>query len=149
MYGSCDLATESAKYEPKSDFLMQVFDKDGSGTLSTDELREIMTEKGQMRLTHEEVDEMISEVDRCQNTSHFLSQPTATMEMTDTTALTMITIAAVLTMIIMAQKSFLPQRQGWEAELCRICPDLQLIRKYYNGFKDLQLIRKDYNGLKD
>lgn len=49
--------------------LMQVFDKDGSGTLSTEELREIMTEKGQMRLTHEEVDEMISEVDRCQNIS--------------------------------------------------------------------------------
>ena len=48
---------------------MQVFDKDGSGTLSTEELREIMTEKGQMRLTHEEVDEMISEVDRCQNIS--------------------------------------------------------------------------------
>ena len=50
--------------------LMQVFDKDGSGTLSTEELREIMTEKGQMRLTHEEVDEMISEVDRCQNNNN-------------------------------------------------------------------------------
>ena len=50
-------------------WLIQVFDKDGSGTLSTEELREIMTEKGQMRLTHEEVDEMISEVDRCQNIS--------------------------------------------------------------------------------
>jgi len=42
----------------------KVFDKDGSGTLSADELREIMTEKGKMRLTHQEVDEMISEVDR-------------------------------------------------------------------------------------
>ena len=52
---------------------MKVFDKDGSGTLSTDELREIMTEKGQMRLTHEEVDEMISEVDRCQNICNFLT----------------------------------------------------------------------------
>ena len=68
--------------------LMQVFDKDGSGTLSTEELREIMTEKGQMRLTHEEVDEMISEVDRCQNISysHF-------------------TIALALT-VIMTQKPF-------------------------------------------
>ena len=42
-----------------------MFDKDGSGTLSADELREIMTGKGKMRLTHQEVDEMISEVDRC------------------------------------------------------------------------------------
>ena len=52
--------------------MIQVFDKDGSGTLSTEELREIMTEKGQMRLTHEEVDEMISEVDRYQNICNFL-----------------------------------------------------------------------------
>ena len=45
--------------------MIQVFDKDGSGTLSTEELREIMTGKGKMRLTDEEVNEMISEVDRC------------------------------------------------------------------------------------
>ena len=45
--------------------MIQVFDKDGSGTLSTEELRSIMTGKGKMRLTDEEVDEMISEVDRC------------------------------------------------------------------------------------
>ena len=47
--------------------MIQVFDKDGSGTLSTEELREIMTGKGKMRLTDEEVNEMISEVDRCQH----------------------------------------------------------------------------------
>ena len=33
---------------------MQVFDKDGSGTLSTEELREIMTKKGKMRLSDDE-----------------------------------------------------------------------------------------------
>ena len=33
---------------------MQVFDKDGSGTLSTEELREIMTKKGKMRLSVDE-----------------------------------------------------------------------------------------------
>ena len=51
--------------ESKSIVALQVFDKDGSGTLSTDELREIMTGKGKMRLTDQEVDEMIGEVDRC------------------------------------------------------------------------------------
>ena len=35
---------------------MQVFDKDGSGTLSTEELREIMTKKGKMRLSDDEND---------------------------------------------------------------------------------------------
>ena len=34
--------------------MLQVFDKDGSGTLSTEELREIMTKKGKMRSNDEE-----------------------------------------------------------------------------------------------
>ena len=65
--------------ESKSIVGLQVFDKDGSGTLSTDELREIMTGKGKMRLTDQEVDEMIGEVDRCgQNV--FLTRKRETMD---------------------------------------------------------------------
>ena len=59
--------SQKTLYFERPEFSLQVFDKDGSGTLSAEELREIMTEKGRMRLTHQEVDEMIGEVDRCQN----------------------------------------------------------------------------------
>ena len=43
-------------------FLLQVFDKDGSGTISNAELRKIMTTYGET-LTDEEVDEMIKDAD--------------------------------------------------------------------------------------
>lgn len=43
-----------------------VFDKDGSGTISADELRQVMKSLGE-NLTNEEIDEMIREADKDQN----------------------------------------------------------------------------------
>jgi len=43
-----------------------VFDKDGSGTISADELRQVMKSLGE-NLTDEEIDEMIKEADKDQN----------------------------------------------------------------------------------
>ena len=40
-----------------------MFDKDGSGKVSSAELRHVLTNSGQMKLTDEEVDEMIENVD--------------------------------------------------------------------------------------
>ena len=41
-----------------------MFDRDGSGKVSSDELRQVLTKSGQMKLTDEEVDEMIEGVDQ-------------------------------------------------------------------------------------
>ena len=41
----------------------QLFDKDGSGKISPSELRFVLTGTGKMKLTDEEVDEIIAEVD--------------------------------------------------------------------------------------
>ena len=43
-----------------------VFDKDGSGTISADELRQVMKSLGE-NLTDEEIDEMIKEADKDKN----------------------------------------------------------------------------------
>lgn len=43
-----------------------VFDKDGSGTISADELRQVMKSLGE-NLTDEEIDEMIREADKDEN----------------------------------------------------------------------------------
>ena len=43
-----------------------VFDKDGSGTISADELRQVMKSLGE-NLTDEEIDEMIREADKDRN----------------------------------------------------------------------------------
>jgi hypothetical protein len=43
-----------------------VFDKDGSGTISADELRQVMKSLGE-NLTDEEIDEMIREADKDKN----------------------------------------------------------------------------------
>ena len=40
-----------------------MFDRDGSGKVSSAELRQVLTMSGQMKLTDEEVDEMIQGVD--------------------------------------------------------------------------------------
>jgi len=42
----------------------KVFDKDSNGFLTIDELRDIMTNKGKMKLSEAEVEEMIAEVDK-------------------------------------------------------------------------------------
>jgi len=42
----------------------KVFDKDSNGFLTADELRDIMTNKGKMKLSNDEVEEMIAEVDK-------------------------------------------------------------------------------------
>ena len=44
--------------------LLQMFDRDGSGKVSSTELRQVLTKSGQMKLTDEEVDEMIEGVDQ-------------------------------------------------------------------------------------
>lgn len=43
-----------------------VFDKDGSGTISSDELRQVMRSLGE-NLTEQEIDEMIREADKDKN----------------------------------------------------------------------------------
>lgn len=42
----------------------KVFDKDANGFLSKEEIKDIMTNKGKMRLSVDEVEEMIAEVDK-------------------------------------------------------------------------------------
>ncbi|KAL6406874.1 calmodulin [Ilyonectria robusta] len=42
---------------------MQVFDKDGSGTISRDEIRQVMLSLGE-RLTEEEINEMLKVADK-------------------------------------------------------------------------------------
>ena len=44
-------------------FSLSVFDKDGSGSLSADELRYVMTKMGDTKLTDADVDEMIRDAD--------------------------------------------------------------------------------------
>ena len=44
------------------DQLFRVFDKDGNGYISVDELRQVMTNLGE-KLTEDEVDEMVREAD--------------------------------------------------------------------------------------
>ena len=46
----------------------EVFDKDGSGTISADELRAVMKSLGE-NLTDQEIDEMIAEADKDRNGS--------------------------------------------------------------------------------
>merc|ERR1711874_5280 len=41
----------------------EMFDRDGSGKISSAELRHVLTKTGRMKLTEEEVTEMIAEVD--------------------------------------------------------------------------------------
>eukprot|EP00090_Calanus_glacialis_P009105 TRINITY_DN17453_c0_g1_i1.p1 TRINITY_DN17453_c0_g1~~TRINITY_DN17453_c0_g1_i1.p1 ORF type:complete len:193 (-),score=72.28 TRINITY_DN17453_c0_g1_i1:157-735(-) len=41
----------------------RMFDRDGSGKVSSTELRQVLTKSGQMKLTDEEVDEMVEGVD--------------------------------------------------------------------------------------
>jgi hypothetical protein len=52
-----------------------VFDKDGSGTISADELRQVMKSLGE-NLTDEEIDEMIREADKDRNGTIDCKSPT-------------------------------------------------------------------------
>jgi Ca2+-binding EF-hand superfamily protein len=52
-----------------------VFDKDGSGTISADELRQVMKSLGE-NLTDEEIDEMIREADKDRNGTIDCRSPT-------------------------------------------------------------------------
>merc|ERR1712241_603043 len=45
----------------------EMFDRDGSGKISSAELRHVLTKTGRMKLTEEEVTEMIAEVDEDQD----------------------------------------------------------------------------------
>ena len=44
-----------------------MFDRDGSGKVSSTELRQVLTKSGQMKLTDEEVDEMVEGVDEMED----------------------------------------------------------------------------------
>ena len=44
-----------------------MFDRDGSGKVSSTELRQVLTKSGQMKLTDEEVDEMVEGVDEVED----------------------------------------------------------------------------------
>ena len=48
-------------------FVLKMFDRDGSGKISSAELRHVLTKTGRMKLTEEEVTEMIAEVDEDQD----------------------------------------------------------------------------------
>lgn len=50
-------------FEKETREAFRVFDKDGSGTISTDELKQVMKSLGE-NLTDEEIDEMVREADR-------------------------------------------------------------------------------------
>ena len=52
--------TENFEKETREAF--KVFDKDGSGTISTDELRQVMKSLGE-NLTEDEIEEMVREAD--------------------------------------------------------------------------------------
>ena len=47
--------------------VLKMFDRDGSGKISSAELRHVLTKTGRMKLTEEEVTEMIAEVDEDQD----------------------------------------------------------------------------------
>ena len=47
--------------------VLKMFDRDGSGKISSAELRHVLTKAGRMKLTEEEVTEMIAEVDEDQD----------------------------------------------------------------------------------
>lgn len=51
---------ENAEEEMREAF--QIFDSDGNGTISSDELRQIMANLGE-KLTDEEIDDMVKEAD--------------------------------------------------------------------------------------
>jgi calmodulin len=59
------MARKMKAQDSKSEIIeaFKVFDKDGSGKISAEELRSIMTDLGE-KLTDEEVDEMIREADK-------------------------------------------------------------------------------------
>lgn len=59
------MARKMKAQDSKSEILeaFKVFDKDGSGKISADELRSIMTDLGE-KLTDNDVDEMIREADK-------------------------------------------------------------------------------------
>ena len=48
-------------------YVLKMFDRDGSGKISSAELRYVLTKTGRMKLTEEEVTEMIAEVDEDQD----------------------------------------------------------------------------------
>ena len=48
-------------------YVLKMFDRDGSGKISSSELRHVLTKTGRMKLTEEEVTEMIAEVDEDQD----------------------------------------------------------------------------------
>lgn len=57
---------KSADIEHETRAAFAVFDKDGSGTISADELRQVMKSLGE-DLTDREIDEMIAEADKDKN----------------------------------------------------------------------------------
>ena len=48
-------------------YVLKMFDRDGSGKISSSELRHVLTKTGRMKMTEEEVTEMIAEVDEDQD----------------------------------------------------------------------------------
>lgn len=61
-------SVKSADIEHETRAAFAVFDKDGSGTISADELRQVMKSLGE-DLTDREIDEMIAEADKDRNGS--------------------------------------------------------------------------------
>jgi calmodulin len=61
-------SVKSADFAQETRAAFEVFDKDGSGTISADELRQVMKSLGE-NLTDAEIDEMIAEADKDRNGS--------------------------------------------------------------------------------
>jgi Ca2+-binding EF-hand superfamily protein len=59
-------SVKSADIEHETRAAFAVFDKDGSGSISADELRQVMKSLGE-NLTDREIDEMIAEADKDRN----------------------------------------------------------------------------------
>ena len=61
-------SVKSADFAHETRAAFEVFDKDGSGTISAEELRQVMKSLGE-NLTDQEIDEMIAEADKDKNGS--------------------------------------------------------------------------------